>query len=116
MFLLFDLFLFIIIGFFPFQVGSFTAVCGVLVMALPIPIVVDNFADYYSEQKKLEAKELKEEAAALEAEWEAERHEAAMAGLKLTVLGTDPGSGLLPEAGLNNGGPPGVNNNNNIRR
>ena len=31
-------------------------------MALPIPIVVDNFADYYSEQKKLEAKELKREA------------------------------------------------------
>ena len=59
---------------------------------------------------------MKEEAAALEAEWEAERHEAAMAGLKLTVLGTDPGSGLLPEAGLNNGGPPGVNNNNTIRR
>lgn len=34
------------------------------VMALPIPIVVDNFADYYSEQKKLEAKELKREAQA----------------------------------------------------
>ena len=49
------------------QVGSFTAVCGVLVMALPIPIVVDNFADYYSEQKKLEAKELKEEEMAKEA-------------------------------------------------
>merc|ERR1711936_954368 len=48
-------------------VGSFTAVCGVLVMALPIPIVVDNFADYYSEQKKLEAKELKEEEMAKEA-------------------------------------------------
>ena len=44
------------------------AVCGVLVMALPIPIVVDNFADYYSEQKKIEAKELKKEAKAKEAE------------------------------------------------
>merc|ERR1719228_1499818 len=43
-------------------VGSMTAVCGVLVMALPIPIVVDNFADYYSEQKKIEAKDLKKEA------------------------------------------------------
>ena len=42
--------------------GSLCAVCGVLVMALPIPIVVDNFADYYSEQKKLEAMELKAEA------------------------------------------------------
>ena len=45
-------------------VGSLCAVCGVLVMALPIPIVVDNFADYYSEQKKIEAKELKKEAQA----------------------------------------------------
>merc|ERR550519_2931634 len=50
-------------------VGSFTAVCGVLVMALPIPIVVDNFADYYQEQKKLEAKELKAEALAVEDDW-----------------------------------------------
>ena len=32
------------------MVGSFCAVCGVLVMALPIPIVVDNFASYYSKQ------------------------------------------------------------------
>ena len=57
------------------MVGSFTAVCGVLVMALPIPIVVDNFANYYSEQKKLEAGELKKEAQAKQAEidLEAER-------------------------------------------
>ena len=47
-------------------VGSMCAVCGVLVMALPIPIVVDNFADYYSEQKKLEAREIKKEAQAKE--------------------------------------------------
>ena len=51
-------------------VGSCCAVCGVLVMALPIPIVVDNFADYYSEQKKLEAKEMKKEAQQKQAELE----------------------------------------------
>ena len=43
-------------------VGSACAVSGVLVMALPIPIVVDNFGSYYAEQKKLEARELKKEA------------------------------------------------------
>ena len=48
-------------------VGSACAVSGVLVMALPIPIVVDNFADYYKEQKKIEAKELKKEAQAKQA-------------------------------------------------
>ena len=48
-------------------VGSMCAVSGVLVMALPIPIVVDNFGDYYAEQKRLEQAELKKEAQELEA-------------------------------------------------
>ena len=43
-------------------VGSACAVSGVLVMALPIPIVVDNFGKYYAEQKKLEQRENKVEA------------------------------------------------------
>jgi len=51
-------------------IGGACGVCGVLVMALPIPIVVDNFADYYSEQKKLEAKEMKREAQTIEDKWE----------------------------------------------
>ena len=38
-------------------VGSTCAVSGVLVMALPIPIVVDNFGNSFAEQKKIEAKE-----------------------------------------------------------
>ena len=37
-------------------------------MALPIPIVVDNFGDYYAEQKRLEQAELKKEAQELEAQ------------------------------------------------
>ena len=67
-------------------VGSMCAVCGVLVMALPIPIVVDNFADYYSEQKKLEAKELKKEAQARQAEVDIEAEIVARRGLLSTLV------------------------------
>merc|ERR1712130_470860 len=66
-------------------VGSFTAVCGVLVMALPIPIVVDNFADYYSEQKKLAAKELKREAQSKQAKFDCEAEDLANKSLIKTL-------------------------------
>ena len=69
-------------------IGSMCAVCGVLVMALPIPIVVDNFADYYSEQKKLEAKEMKKEAQAKQAKMDEAAEQVANLALVETILGT----------------------------
>ena len=64
-------------------------------MALPIPIVVDNFADYYSEQKKLEAKEQKREAQVKQAEFDTEAVRLANKSL-VNTLAKQPGPFTTP--------------------
>ena len=46
------------------MIGSCCAICGVLVIALPIPIIGNNFAAFYKNERRRE--QLKEKKAALE--------------------------------------------------